>query len=207
MGLSAYGKPALCPPGLAGTVYDWQAFLTEARGASVALEDLHEALLDLMVKEATRRGYDLSFLENEASLPSPIAADLAASSQKIFSDSLFAVVNAAKEGLRDVSLSSRNLCLGGGAALNCPSNTRPEKSRPAPVRWSTREPYRGFPSLVWKTGRSCSSTTSSSIDGFGSLSGWVWTKRATSAPMRLARFSAGIQAAEPKRRRVEERSR
>ncbi|MDD5586796.1 MAG: carbamoyltransferase C-terminal domain-containing protein [Alphaproteobacteria bacterium] len=124
MGLSAYGKPVLCPPDAAGTVYDWLDVCAKAHDGSMSIDYVHEIMLDLLLREAERRGYDLSVLGDAARLPSPVAADLAASAQKMFSDSLFAAVAAAKDGLAVAGLFPRHLCLGGGASLNCPANTR-----------------------------------------------------------------------------------
>ncbi len=73
---------------------------------------------------AERQDYDLSALGDASRLPSPVAADLAASAQKIFSDTLFDAALAAQKGLRAAGLAAKNLCLGGGGALNCPANTR-----------------------------------------------------------------------------------
>lgn len=117
MGLSAYGKPAFDGLIPAGDLAVWRRVLA----LPTAAPDLViEACLDALVSEAARAGYDLKTLGRADLLPSPLAADLAASVQKLFSDSLVDCLRLLHADMPDV----RHLCLGGGAALNCPSNAR-----------------------------------------------------------------------------------
>jgi carbamoyltransferase len=54
----------------------------------------------------------------------PINADLAASTQMLFEECYLQAVRATKGLLHNSGIESDNLCLSGGTALNCPSNSR-----------------------------------------------------------------------------------
>ncbi len=106
MGLSAYGKP-----------------LQMHEGPGPSKDDV-EAVIQALLAEAHKQGYDFSTMGNTEVLPSPLAAALAASAQKIFSDRMLKTVRAFLQVLREQGMAPQGLCLGGGAALNCPSNSR-----------------------------------------------------------------------------------
>jgi carbamoyltransferase len=119
MGLAPYGRPAF--------------FLDEFIGGSRELghdygQPIANAWLTRALATAAREGYDLSALGNRAMALAPINADLAASAHKTFEENVLATIDAIKP-LADraaalVGGTIEGLCMSGGCALSCPTNTR-----------------------------------------------------------------------------------
>ncbi|MBV8245453.1 MAG: hypothetical protein JOZ38_06005 [Candidatus Eremiobacteraeota bacterium] len=111
MGLAAYGSPDFFDEKFVGNLFD-----TNERSP--------QDWLDTAFAEARNRGYDMSALGIRDRMTEPINANVAASVQRIFEESLLKAVDALASVLKIVGKSTDRLCLSGGTALNCPANTR-----------------------------------------------------------------------------------
>ncbi len=120
MGLSAYGKPLPGLASLAGTIHDWRRRFGEGKSDS----EIRAALLTFLCDAVASRGISLVGLGDAGCLPFPGASDFAASVQGLFNESFTQTCIQTAQALAEANLDARNLCLGGGAALNCPTNTR-----------------------------------------------------------------------------------
>ncbi len=133
MGLSAYGKPiSSVIPAKAGIQRPASAGLMSHMSHGHATLDprfrgddtgSYQEFIATIHAAAECQGYDLSALGDASRLPSPVAADLAASVQKIFSDTFFTLAVAAQRAASSRPGGGKNLCLGNGSTLNCPTNT------------------------------------------------------------------------------------
>jgi carbamoyltransferase len=115
MGLAAYGKPAFVTERFVGNFWD-------ARDAG--MEDLASSWLVHCRVRAKEAGYDLSVFGRPEAATAPINADIAASTQQLFEVVRDRAVEVLGRLLVRAGLSTDNLCLTGGTALNCPSNSR-----------------------------------------------------------------------------------
>jgi carbamoyltransferase len=113
MGLAAYGQPRFFDREFVGNWYDWQA-----KGISSEVWWAH------CLRLASEMGYDLAPLGDSRRATSPINVDIAASTQKLLEESYLAAVEALHKILGRTGRRTHNLCLSGGTALNCPSNSR-----------------------------------------------------------------------------------
>lgn len=114
MGLAAYGHPRFFDSRFVGNFFDHRASF---KG------DVTSAWLFHCGKQARHMGYDLSHYRDPAHATAPINADLAASTQKLFEEIRLRAVEVLYTMLAQGGVSTPNLCLSGGTALNCPSNT------------------------------------------------------------------------------------
>ena len=117
MGLAAYGKPRFYSRKYAGNWFDCQ----DAHGHPPLLAKafVHESLAI-----ARTLGYDESVFADKNRITEAINADIAASAQKIVEESMLSAADAFADALRNSKISTPNLCLSGGVALNCPVNSR-----------------------------------------------------------------------------------
>ncbi len=115
MGLSAYGEPRFYAEKFAGNFYDHRRRL---RG------DLPSAWMYHCVSAARRAGYDMVPQGDPARATAPVNADIAASTQRLFEEIRQQAVDSLASLLDGSGLATPNLCLSGGTALNCPSNSR-----------------------------------------------------------------------------------
>lgn len=111
MGLSAYGKPKFFDHKFVGNWHDC---------GKIAPKEW----TDHCVKMATEMGYDLTALGDQKRILEPINVDIAASTQKLIEEIILKSTKALHSALRSSGVISKNLCLSGGIALNCPSNSR-----------------------------------------------------------------------------------
>src|SRR5690554_2665574 len=114
MGLAAYGKPRFYDSKFIGNLYDQQ---------NLSSTDISSAWLFHCVKRARAMGYDMTHYRDPAYATAPINADIAASTQKMFEATRMDLVQILFEQLQTNKLPSNNICLSGGTALNCPSNS------------------------------------------------------------------------------------
>lgn len=114
MGLSAYGEPRFHDEKFVGNFYDHRRRLRS---------DLASAWMYHCVSSARRAGYDMAPQGDPARATAPINADIAASTQHLFERVRQRAVDALAELLERSGLATPNLCLSGGTALNCPSNS------------------------------------------------------------------------------------
>ncbi|HEX6370747.1 MAG TPA: carbamoyltransferase C-terminal domain-containing protein [Longimicrobium sp.] len=105
MGLASYGRPAFYREDMLRYARDEdvRAFATRCAGPM---------------------GYDTSRLGRTDDLPHPLAADVAASVQRVVEESLVRAADAGRGLLRDAGIEVEGVVLGGGVALNCPANSR-----------------------------------------------------------------------------------
>jgi carbamoyltransferase len=113
MGLASYGQPRFFDPAYVGNWHDWQA-----RGVSLA------SWSDHCLKLASQMGYDLAPLADRSQMTEAVNADIAASVQKVFEESMLLATDSLAKMLSNANAATSNLCLAGGCALNCPTNTR-----------------------------------------------------------------------------------
>jgi carbamoyltransferase len=118
MGLAPYGRPAFFLDRFVGT------------GSELGF-DYGNHLAQAWIAEALARAastHDLAPLGDRAQSLAAINADLAASAHQTFEENVLATVAALKSAAaRAAALSGRSiegLCLSGGCALSCPTNTR-----------------------------------------------------------------------------------
>lgn len=122
MGLASYGKPGLFSSEVAGTIADWKRW-REASGREAM--DLYESIIESWLETAKIKGYDISmFGKTKNPDQDQVTCDIAFATQELFNMSIRGTVAAFRKGYE---LSGQqvpaNLCLSGGTALNCPTNT------------------------------------------------------------------------------------
>ncbi|HWN72154.1 MAG TPA: carbamoyltransferase C-terminal domain-containing protein [Haliangium sp.] len=115
MGLAGYGKPRFFDARFVGNFHDHAARFKS---------DIASAWLYHCVKQARHMGYDMTHYQDPAHATDPINADIAASTQKLFEEIRLRAIEALYGSLQLGRLYTPNLCLSGGTALNCPSNTK-----------------------------------------------------------------------------------
>jgi carbamoyltransferase len=119
MGLSAYGKPAFYDRTFLGTRNDLINLTREVDLANIVEHWLYHCL-----SLARDLDYDLEPFGDTARMTAPINIDIAASTQKWFEENALALTGVLHSYLGENGIAVDNLCLSGGAALNCPSNSR-----------------------------------------------------------------------------------
>lgn len=119
MGLASYGRPRFFDRSFVGNWHDWQQRQLGIQG-----------WMDHCLQTARRMGYDLAPLGDRARMTAPINADIAASTQKLFEETYLLAVESLSKMLVAAGASTSNLCLSGGCALNCPTNTRVAQEGP-----------------------------------------------------------------------------
>lgn len=113
MGLASYGQPAFFDKKYVGNFYD----LERRFGADPVGDWLTHCR-----EQATRLGYEAQIGDPDNVL-GQLSVDLAASTQMLFEQTCLRTVEVHKKLLDRAGLASKNLCLSGGCALNCPGNT------------------------------------------------------------------------------------
>lgn len=119
MGLAAYGKPAFYDSKFLGNRNDFINMTHQMDATSIAEYWLHHCLS--LAKEL---GYDLQPFGDTEKMTSPINIDIAASTQKMFEENTLILTEVLHNYLRQNGIVVDGLCLSGGTALNCPSNSR-----------------------------------------------------------------------------------
>jgi len=111
MGLAAYGKPRFFSPDFVG---NWH--------------DIHQKSATQWIahceQKARELNYDMAPFGDASNNLSPINVDFAASCQKVVEESMLQAVFALKQAVFNSVGDVQALCLSGGVALNCPSNSR-----------------------------------------------------------------------------------
>lgn len=125
MGLAPYGKPAFFDRRFVGNIVDLRN--------QCGIQDPVREWLGHCHQMANAMGYDAGALADSSRLTHPINADIAASTQKLFEETLLQAVNALHRIFRrGVAPMPATLCFSGGSALNCPSNSRLWREGPFP---------------------------------------------------------------------------
>lgn len=115
MGLAPYGQPVFFDTAFVGNETDIRARFGK---------DHWTAWSEHCRTEGRKRGYDMTALGDPARVTEAINADIAASTQLLFEETYLAAVRALARMLAGGGHGTTNLCLSGGTALNCPSNSR-----------------------------------------------------------------------------------
>lgn len=110
MGLAAYGRALFYDRALAGNAFD--------------IEDPLGAFYNQAIIDAKRLGYDLNLHGRLTHDEVPVDVDMAASVQRLFEETMLNGVEVLYRLLEKAGRRSDNICLSGGGALNCPTNTR-----------------------------------------------------------------------------------
>ena len=114
MGLAPYGESVLYDPRFIGTAADHSSLGID--GSPSGWISFAAARAKRAVRPPGKHSIDLPF--------SPFALNLAASTQLLFEETWLALIRAATFSLSREGRSVEALCLSGGAALNCPANSR-----------------------------------------------------------------------------------
>lgn len=115
MGLSSWGQNSFDTDKFVGNWYD---FINEHQS-----EDYRTLWFEHCIEQAKQRGYDLAALGDKSKMTAPINVDIAYSTQKLFEQIYLQAVDSLYQGLTNSGIDESNLCLSGGTALNCPSNS------------------------------------------------------------------------------------
>ncbi|MFF9150032.1 carbamoyltransferase [Streptomyces sp. NPDC014861] len=121
MGLAAYGRPRFYSSRFLGNHHDLRGRLRT---------DVATAWLRHCRREAERLGYDLAPYGDPRQATAPVNADIAASTQKLFEEVRMEAVRTLHASLGAAGVTVPDLCLSGGTALNCPSNSQVAQEGP-----------------------------------------------------------------------------
>ena len=113
MGLAPYGTPRFFDERFIGNHHDLVA----------SFPDAIQAWQDHCVSKARSLGYDMSGFRDPKRATDPINADVAASTQRLFESVKMQAAQGLRKMLENTGHEVSNLCMSGGTALNCPSNT------------------------------------------------------------------------------------
>lgn len=123
MGLSSYGKGELDNILPIGTAYDWLEWEKNYLGITKST-DIYASMLEAMLSNAHKKGIDCSLFGHKEAILSPVSKEIAYATQKHIEDTIITTIQISKEALNDLGFDSHNLCLSGGVALNCPTNSK-----------------------------------------------------------------------------------
>ncbi len=121
MGLAPYGKPLFYNRDLVGNTYDLH---------SKGITNPRESWLLHCIKSAKLNKYDLDPIGNTNRILEPICVDIAASTQKLFEETLLYAVKCVSEMSLANNINTDTLCYAGGTGLNCPANSLLLKESP-----------------------------------------------------------------------------
>ena len=116
MGLAPYGKPHFFNKDF---VENWFGV-----GRRFKKADQLRLWNEYCITTAKKMGYDMSALGDQEKITDPINADIAASTQKLFEECYLYTVKMSHSLLAKSGIKTTNLCITGGTALNCPSNSK-----------------------------------------------------------------------------------
>ncbi|WP_269606534.1 carbamoyltransferase C-terminal domain-containing protein [Prochlorococcus marinus] len=114
MGLAPYGKPVFFKKEMVGNTYDLRS-----KGFKEPTQDW----IKHCIKLSKLKGYNLDPIGNTNKILEPICVDIAASTQKLFEETLLYTVNCISEMCFNNQISIDTLCYAGGTGLNCPANS------------------------------------------------------------------------------------
>ncbi|MBC8338540.1 MAG: carbamoyltransferase [Rhodospirillales bacterium] len=115
MGLAPYGKPRFFDRRFAGNTYDL---------AKQGFDDPVRNWVQHCLAAATDMGYDLDPIGDTKRILEPVCIDLAASTQKLFEETILHTAECTSQLFRTMKRPEENLCYAGGTALSCPTNSR-----------------------------------------------------------------------------------
>jgi len=122
MGLAPYGKPN----------FFHHSFVENWFGVGKHFKNSNQlnAWKEYCCTTAKKMGYDMDALGNKDKITDPINVDIAASTQKLFEECYLYAAQMTHRLLTRSKINTNNLCLTGGTALNCPSNSKIYKEGP-----------------------------------------------------------------------------
>lgn len=125
MGLASYGGKfqlaSDCVPPPRTNSVDWSKMFAEPRGEHSGPHVIYKNIFQRMLKSCEDCGLDISGVGDASRVLEPAASEIAYLTQKLVQDSLVAFVSDLAAVLEDAT--TTDLCLTGGVALNCPTNT------------------------------------------------------------------------------------
>ncbi len=116
MGLAPYGKPH----------FFHHDFVENWFGIGRRFKNANQLNLwkEYCCTSAKNMGYDMGALGDKDKITDPINVDIAASTQKLFEECYLYAARMSHNLLTKSGIDTNNLCLTGGTALNCPSNSK-----------------------------------------------------------------------------------
>ena len=116
MGLAPYGKPH----------FFHQDFVENWFGVGRRFKKANQLSLwkEYCRTTAKSMGYNMDALGDKDKITDPINVDIAASTQKLFEECYLYAAHTSHSLLAKSGIKTNNLCLTGGTALNCPSNSK-----------------------------------------------------------------------------------
>lgn len=115
MGLAPYGSPRFFEHRFVGNQFDMEN------------QGLEQAAIDWTnhcVQMGQKMNYDMSVFQDTNRITEPFNADFAASTQKLFEETILLTANSINGMLLNAGIRIKDLCYAGGVALNCPANSR-----------------------------------------------------------------------------------
>ncbi|NQW09627.1 MAG: carbamoyltransferase [Alphaproteobacteria bacterium] len=132
MGLAPYGRPRFFDPDLVGNYLDApELMIHEAPDRDASHSFLASAWT--LLKRSSVKAHALEYKDLHPTVESklsPFSVDLAASAQKLFEEQALLAATTLFEICIKLGHTQTNLCISGGAALNCPSNSRTWREGP-----------------------------------------------------------------------------
>lgn len=132
MGLAPWGEPVFFDEAFVGNWQDgFDAPIYDDSDVAQFIPDWisdkrHPLLYRWLVhclRQALEKNYDMNYLGNTDEILKPINANLAASTQKLIEETLLKATDVQAQLQANLGRPTKNLCMSGGVALNCPANT------------------------------------------------------------------------------------
>jgi len=124
MGLAPYGKGLLDDFLPRGTRLDWWRWAGIKNDSASA--DSYQALFGALVDTARQKGFDTDKIGDPAEILSGAPAEIAHAVQRLLESSISDSISRAADAIRQEGFDEHadHLCISGGVALNCPSNSK-----------------------------------------------------------------------------------
>jgi len=113
MGLAPYGKPVFFEERFVANIFE-----------RIGDKSIFDAWLSHLKSSLIERGDDIRKVGNPHFVTDPMNADVAASAQLLFEETVIQTLRVLSYILEPLSLETDNITLSGGCMLNCPTNTR-----------------------------------------------------------------------------------
>jgi len=131
MGLAPFGKPVFFDKKFVGNIHDIADLVKSKSRATFPnwspdrFDVFSNAWIRHCAEISTNLGYDFSPLGDTDRILEPICVDIAASTQLLLEEIMVRAVDEMQKTYKTVGIDPEgNLCLSGGTALNCPSNSK-----------------------------------------------------------------------------------
>jgi carbamoyltransferase len=124
MGLAGYGRGALTGILPRGNFLDWRRWVGAREPERAQSLDHYPGMLNALLRRAEQLHLNTDSLTQLGPEPNRLAAEVAFAVQTLTEESLILAVEGLRTGLSNSGLTTPELCVSGGVALNCPANTR-----------------------------------------------------------------------------------